>query len=168
MSVGQPNDPIRAIATARLKDLCEQFPLGYVPDLIWRAYRVTAGIAYYRKGVIGLSTRVLKDEQSVLDTLVHEYAHLLAVSRQGPKAAGHGEPWRKAMRDLGEEPKVRHNYPVERNVSRQQVTYVCKRCGKPIVRARRLPKRRRYVHANCGGDLRLSKVERITLEPCDA
>jgi predicted SprT family Zn-dependent metalloprotease len=152
----------------RLVQLCAEFPLGYVPELIWRGYRVTAGLAYYRKGVIGLSTRVLKDETSVVDTLVHEYAHLLAVKRHGTRAAGHGPAWQKAMRDLGQEPKVRHNYEVERNVARQSVTYVCIRCGKSIVRARRLPKRRRYIHANCGGDLRLAKVERITGEPCDA
>jgi SprT protein len=151
-----------------LGQLCEQFPLGYEPEIVWRGYRVTAGLAYYRKGVIGLSTRVLKDEKAVLDTLVHEYAHLLAVVRHGNRAAGHGPAWQRAMKDLGQEPKVRHSYEVERNVSRQSVTYVCVRCGLPIVRARRLPKRRKYVHANCGGALRLAKIERITVEPCEA
>jgi SprT protein len=133
--------------------------------LVWRGYRVTAGLAYYKTGIIGLSTRVLKDEKSVVDTLTHEYAHLLAVVRGGLRAAGHGPEWQRAMRDLGLEPKVRHNYEVERNTARQTVTYVCVRCGRSVVRNRRLPKRRRYVHANCGGDLRLSKVERITADP---
>lgn len=151
-------------ASVRLVQLCEEFPLGYVPLLRWKGYRVTAGLAYYRIGEIGLSTRVLKDEKAVVETLVHEYAHLLAVARHGLRAAGHGAAWQKAMRDLGQEPKVRHNYAVERNVARQSVTYVCVRCGKQVVRSRRLPKRRRYVHANCGGDLRLSKIERITVD----
>jgi predicted SprT family Zn-dependent metalloprotease len=66
------------------------------------------------------------------------------------------------MIDLGQEIKVRHNYEVERNVARQQVHYTCKRCGASIVRARRLPKRRRYLHAKCGGEIRFVKVEQIT------
>jgi len=159
-------EALRIAASQRLTQLCEEFPLGYVPELVWRGYRVTAGLAYYRKGVIGLSSRVLKDETAVVDTLVHEYAHLLAVSRHGYRAAGHGVAWKQAMHDLGQEPKVRHNYEVERNVTRQSVTYVCVRCGRQVVRARRLPRRRRYVHAQCGGDLKLSKIERVTVDAC--
>ena len=159
---------LRCAAQQRLEELSLEFPLGYEPELIWRGYRVTAGLAYYRKGVIGLSNRVLKDEKAVLDTLLHEYAHLLAVARHGPSAAGHGPAWKQAMADLGQEPKVRHNYEVERNVTRQAVTYLCVRCGTHVVRARRLPKRRRYVHANCGGDLRLAKVERVTVNSASA
>lgn len=164
MAVNQEAQALRILAQRRLEELSAQFPLGYVPELVWRGYRVTAGLAYYRKGVIGLSNRVLKDEKAVLDTLLHEYAHLLAVARHGVAAAGHGPAWRQAMHDLGQEPKVRHNYEVERNVTRQAVTYLCVKCGLQITRARRLPKRRRYVHANCGGDLRLAKVERVTAD----
>ena len=152
---------LRSAAEVELARLVAAFPLPYLPILQWRAYRVTAGMAYYRKGVIGLSTTVLKTEPAVRETLGHEYAHLLAVARHGPKAANHGPHWQRAMRDLGLEPKVRHTYDVERNVTRQQVTYRCIRCGANIIRARRLPKRRRYVHVNCGGDLRLDKVESV-------
>ena len=155
-------DPLRIFAQAHLEKLSQDFPLGYEPELIWRGYRVTAGLAYYRKGVIGLSHRVLKDEKAVLETLTHEYAHLLAVARHGQRGAGHGPAWKQAMFDLGQEPKVRHNYEVEHNISRQAVTYQCIRCGKEFVRARRFPKRQRYIHVNCGGDLKLRKVERVT------
>lgn len=149
---------LRATAERELARLIAAFPMNYVPSLQWKAYRVTAGMAYYRKGVIGLSTLVLKDEAAVRETLGHEYAHLLAVARHGPKAANHGPLWQRAMRDLGLEPKVRHNYDVERNSPRQTVTYRCLGCGASIERARRLPSRRRYVHARCGGDLRLESV----------
>lgn len=132
---------------------------------MWKAYRVTAGMAYYRLRTIGLSSIVLRDAEAVRATLRHEYAHLLAFHRAGPAGAGHGEPWRKAMRDLGETPQVRHRYEVQRNEKRQRVTYECLRCGSAIVRSRRLPSRRRYVHANCGGDLRLRAVERVIAEP---
>jgi len=164
LSKGSDFEALQAAAKLRLDQLCEEFPLAYVPEVVWRGYRVSAGLAYYRTGVIGLSTRVLKDEKAVIETLVHEYAHLLAVARHGARAAGHGPAWQRAMLDLGQQPKVRHNYEVERNTARQSVTYVCVRCGRSIVRSRRLSKRRRYVHANCGGALRLTKVERITGE----
>ena len=167
MAVDPTFQALREVADRRLKELTIQFPLGYQPQLVWKGYRVTAGMAYFRKGVIGLSFNVLKDETHVLDTLVHEYAHLLAVARYGVKAAGHGEPWRQAMRDLGQEPKVRHNYPVERNIPRQRVTYLCVKCGRSIFRARRLPRRKRYIHVNCGGDLKLAKVERVTPDLAD-
>lgn len=135
--------------------------MNYVPSLQWKAYRVTAGMAYYRKGIIGLSPLVLKDEAAVLETLGHEYAHLLAVARHGTKAANHGPHWQRAMRDLGLEPKVRHTYQVERNAPRQKVTYRCLKCGASIDRARRLPSRRRYLHVPCGGDLRLESVTKF-------
>lgn len=135
--------------------------MSYVPTIVWKGYRVTAGMAYYRTGIIGLSKRVLTTPEAVRETLLHEYAHLLAVHRHGRAAANHGPAWQQAMRDLGLEPKVRHTYEVERNSARQKVTYVCTRCGKPIVRTRRLPGKRRYVHVDCGGGLRLHSVERF-------
>jgi predicted SprT family Zn-dependent metalloprotease len=66
------------------------------------------------------------------------------------------------MTDLGLPPKVRHNYAVQRNEARQQVHYKCLNCGAIIVRKKRLPSRRRYLHASCGGDLKLVKVARVT------
>lgn len=138
-----------------------KFPLGYTPRLEWRGYRVSAGIAYYREGLIGLSAVVLKDEAAVIETVGHEFAHLLAVARHGRKAANHGPYWQQAMRDIGLEPNVRHQMPVERNVARQQVVYRCLKCGGEFTRGRRLNARRKYIHVHCGGDLKLVRIERI-------
>lgn len=149
------------VAEAALNEAASRFPLSYQPRVVWRGYRVTAGIAYYRTGIIGLSAFVLKSPEAVRETLLHEYAHLLAVDRHGPSAANHGPAWQRAMHDLGVSPTVKHTYDVERNVSRQRVTYVCVRCGTAIVRTRRLRKTHRYVHTDCGGSLRLQKVERL-------
>ncbi|HWD37979.1 MAG TPA: SprT-like domain-containing protein [Fimbriimonas sp.] len=157
-----PDSLLVEIAVTHLFQLCDRFPMGYVPKLVWKSYRVTAGMAYYRTGTIGLSCTVLKTEEAVRETVGHEYAHLLAIARHGERERGHGNGWKRAMFDLGLEPKVRHNYEVDRNVRRQQVDYRCLRCGATIVRSRRLPRRRRYVHANCGGDLRLLQVSRVT------
>jgi predicted SprT family Zn-dependent metalloprotease len=145
-----------------LDSLSERFPLGYIPRIMWRAYRVSAGMAYYRQGVIGLSTIVITDEDKMRSTLIHEYAHLLAFSRHGKTATGHGEAWQQAMRDLGAEPRVRHTYPVLRNSARQEVAYKCERCGQLLLRTRRLPARRRYSHVTCGGRIKYAWTRAVT------
>lgn len=159
---GMATEELREFATSLLDDLCASHPTGYRPKLIWKRLRVTAGTAYYSTGTIALSAIVLHDEARLSVTLRHEYAHLLAFARHGRKGAGHGLAWRTAMRDLGLEPEVRHKYEVQRNKPRQEVEYSCRRCGKSIFRKRRLPARRRYVHANCGGALKLQTVRAIT------
>lgn len=149
-------------AAAILTQLCARYPIGYEPEIRWKALRVTAGQANTREGWIGLSAFLLTDRQRLEDTLKHEYAHLLAVARHGPKAAGHGPEWKQAMLDLGLEPVVHHCYPVKRNAFRQEVAYVCTRCGSRIVRKRRLPRRRTYVHKGCGGVVRFAQAIRLT------
>lgn len=149
-------------ARALLLQLCDNHPLGYVPKLAWRGYRVSAGMAYYKLGAIGLSRYVVKDEPQMRDTLKHEYAHLLAYYRHGKAGCGHGEPWRQAMRDLGLEPKVYHGYEVFRNRRRQEVGYLCERCGVTLIRSRRLPGRRRYVHTGCGGVIKFAWARAVS------
>jgi predicted SprT family Zn-dependent metalloprotease len=149
-------------AESILSELMVRQPLRHRPELVWKPLRVTAGIAYYRINRIGLSRNLLVDHDRLRKTLVHEYAHLLAVERHGVRAAGHGAAWKQAMADLGAPPERTHCYEVERNSVRQQVTYQCQKCGVKILRARRLPRRRKYVHATCGGGLRLISVERTT------
>lgn len=148
-------------AEATLEKLCRDHPLGYRPRLVWKNLRVTAGIARYMEQEIVLSRTLLMDETRMISTLKHEYAHLLAVARHGRKAAGHGPRWKQAMRELGEEPTVRHCFEVERNSRRQEVGYQCKRCGTILVRHRRLPRGRRYYHVNCGGSLKLEYVRAL-------
>ncbi len=149
----------RTLAEEILDELETTFPLGYRPLILWKALRVAAGYAYYRQRAIGLSTRLITDEERLRDTLLHEYAHLLAVARYGVKGAGHGRPWQEAMRDLGLEPTVRHQYEVERNQKTQQVVYRCNRCHEEFTRRRRLPRNRKYFHINCGGLIQFVRVE---------
>lgn len=149
------------LANALLDELCASHPMAARPSLVWKSLRVSAGIAYTRRNAIALSRIVLVSEEAVRDTLIHEYAHLLAVHRHGAAGAGHGPAWRQAMHDLGVEPKVYHRYQVERNQKRQVVTYQCTKCGRLIERSRRLPKRRKYMHSDCGGLVKLKSVEQI-------
>jgi predicted SprT family Zn-dependent metalloprotease len=149
------------MAAELLDDLCARFPMGYKPKLIWKNLRVTAGIAYYDRGAIALSRLLLIDEARVRDTLCHEYAHLLAVHRRGRVAAGHGKHWKQAMADIGAPARIYHSFPAQRNQKRQQVGYRCERCGAVIVRWRRLPHNRRYVHTKCGGQVSFQWVKPV-------
>lgn len=153
---------LRQYAMDVLKEACEHYPLGYTPELQWRNLRVTAGTAYYKEGRIVLSAIVLNTPERLRTTLLHEYAHLLAYKRKGRRGTGHGLAWREAMAQLGLAPERTHNYEVDRNKPRQRVTYACLKCGRSLVRKRKLPSRRKYVHAHCGGALRLQSVERVT------
>lgn len=153
---------LAAMAEALLDDLFDRFPVADRPVIVWKNLRVSAGMAYYKHNSIGLSKIILIDDVRLRDTLIHEYAHLLAVHRQGRKAAAHGLAWKTAMIDLGAEPRVRHSYPVKRNARCIEIRYSCLKCGITLVRSRRLPRKRTYVHAGCGGALRFAGAFRVT------
>ena len=154
----KPRPELAALAESELDRLLLAFPLGFRPILEWRAFRTTAGMAYFRRRAIGLGAAVLTTPEQLVETLVHEYAHLLAFARHGAGGTGHGPAWRRAMTDLGAEPRIRHTYEVVRNAPRRWVAYRCARCGVLIERRRRLPHNGSYVHARCGGGLRFEGV----------
>lgn len=149
-------------ANRALEEAWSKFPMKHKPVLAWKSYRVTAGMAYFHDWSIGLSKSVLNSEQDVRETVLHEYAHLLAVDRHGRKGAGHGKYWQKAMIDLGLEPKVRHQLPVERNETRQRVIYRCKKCNAKFEKRRKFAKRRLYIHLHCGGFLEYVETIAVT------
>lgn len=150
------------MAQVELKRLIELHPVGFTPRLLWKGLRVSAGIAKWHQRTILLSSRLLTSEDRLVHTLRHEYAHFMAIARDGPRASGHGVAWRRAMRDLGQEPAVYHAYPVARNAKRQQVEYRCERCGASIVRHRRLNRGYVYRHAHCGGSIRFRAIRSVT------
>lgn len=147
------NNELRDHAMEVLSDALRRYPLARPVELEFRPLRVTAGRAQFDRNRIVLSSIVLRDYDSVTTTLLHEYAHLMAYERGGRLGRGHGPMWKEAMRALGLEPQVYHRYQVRRNERRQVVFYRCRKCGSTFERHRRLPKRGRYVHAMCGGEL---------------
>lgn len=154
---------LQDLAPTILDEAMALHPLPARPNLEWSGrLRTTAGLAVFPTQTIRLSRVVLDDAEKLRATLLHEYAHLLAVHREGPRGVGHGPAWRRAMLDLGESPRRCHDYPVERRPRPRPYGYRCQRCGAEMSRARPLDPRRRYVHTGCGGGLR--SVARGTLE----
>lgn len=138
------------------------FPIKAKPLIVWKSLRVTAGQAFLDRNLICLSSILIHDEARLIETLVHEYAHLLAYHRHGRKGANHGPLWQQAMADLGAKPEVRHRYTVERNQRRRAVIYRCAKCGLEFSKGRMLNKRRKYYHNNCGGQVQFMRVETTT------
>lgn len=146
-------------AQSALAQVWNDFPLTRMPDLEWRTYSVTAGTANYRDWKICLSRKVLQGPEQVRTTLLHEYAHLMAVDRFGMKAASHGAEWKSCMAMLGLPPTVRHSYEVDRS-NRSVVQYRCQKCGQVIEARRRLARTKVWGHRNCGGRLILVGIKR--------
>lgn len=153
-----------ALAESILQALHHRHPLKRPARLEWRRYRTTAGRAHFRENLITLSASILDTEEKLRDTLIHEYAHLLAYERYGRRGGtGHGPAWQHAMRELGAKPEVRHRYECQRNRPRQRVVYRCDGCKKEFHRLRRLPRKGRFRHAGCGGKIEFVRIEALTL-----
>lgn len=149
---------LATFADRLLAELQRNHPLARPARLSWRRFRTTAGRAVFEPPEIHLSALVLDDEDKVRDTLIHEYAHLLAAERAGPAGRGHGAPWKAAMIELGAKPERTHGYACQRNLPRREVIYACRRCGAQFLRRRRLARGRRWAHVGCGGALALLGV----------
>lgn len=160
-----PPPELGPLAEATLDRLMATHPLSRRPNLEWRRYRTTAGTANWATHTLCLGVGVVTDEQRLVDTLVHEYAHLLAFARAGLAGRGHGPAWRQAMADLGAAPERTHRYEVARNQARQVVVYRCSRCHESFHRRRRLPRGRTYRHAGCGGRVTLQAIQARVVEP---
>lgn len=144
-----------ALAEQLLSELQRAHPLRKPATLVWRNFRTTAGTATYGLNCIALGPKVLATPEQLAKTLRHEFAHLLAFEKYGPGGRGHGAAWCEMMRRLGEEPTVKHRYDCKRNESRFVVRYRCEKCAATFDRRRLFARGRVYVHATCGGRLRL-------------
>lgn len=126
-------------------------PLRRPPKVEWsRRLRASAGRAYPVQARIVLSVGLLDSPDKVEQTLAHEYAHLMAFEASGGRCRPHGREWKAAMASLGYPARRTHDYAPQRVVP-PRWAYRCLGCGAQILRARRLPKGRRYRHAACGG-----------------
>jgi predicted SprT family Zn-dependent metalloprotease len=119
--------------------------------MTWANYSTTAGRAFFREFEIRLSRVVLQTQQQIYDTVLHEYAHLVVFEEYGLKAKPHGVEWKSVMRRLGIEPKVTHDYPVERKSLTKKLAYRCQECGYILRRVRPFKRNRVYFHIGCGG-----------------
>ena len=92
------------------------------------------------------------------ETFLHEVAHLCdhLINQQGkPYRQAHGTGWKSWVVALGIGVAVRGQSAVLSGLYQKKLkpVAVCRKCGIEVQRARRLNRRRTYVHRLCGGQL---------------
>lgn len=90
------------------------------------------------------------------DTLLHELAHACdhLVNQPGqPYRRAHGPGWKAWAESFGIDPRRTGHSPELAQLHRQRLkpVAICQRCGLVVMRLRRLPARRRFLHPDCGG-----------------
>ncbi len=99
-------------------------------------------------------------EQELVDTFLHELAHCLdhRTNQKGkPYRRAHGSGWQRWAEALGVAPQRSCESAALRRIHEQRlkVVAVCRRCGFELLRVRRLPRNRKYLHTECGGKFRV-------------
>jgi len=117
----------------------------------------TLGTYLSRGGVpICIRLQFAQESDNLKQTLLHEIAHVCDhLSRQGGQCyrQAHGPGWQLWAQALGILPERLGSSEVLRRLHQQRLkpVAVCQRCGTVLQRVRRLNRRLRYVHTNCGG-----------------
>ena len=118
------------------RSLAEKFTIS------WNArMRSAAGRAMLQTLTVEINPKLQQfGTQEVLNTVLHEIAHLVAWSRS--RHRGHGAPWKQACADLGiPGEKATHTLPLPRNTQKKKWLYTCKSCDLSVKRTRRMKRR---------------------------
>jgi predicted SprT family Zn-dependent metalloprotease len=93
---------------------------------------------------IDLNRALLSNREELRQTLLHEVAHVIAGAE-----CHHGGAFAHVVRALGE--PVRTAAKFESLANNGKVVAVCERCDAELIRHRRLPRSRSFIHKGCGG-----------------
>ena len=100
-----------------------------------------------------------QEAENLKQTLLHEIAHAcdhLSNQAGKPYRKAHGPRWREWAATLGTTTASNGSSEALKQLhqSRLKLVAVCKKCGAEFQRVRRLNRRRKYFHRDCGGVLR--------------
>ncbi|SHI97334.1 SprT-like family protein [Malonomonas rubra DSM 5091] len=100
-----------------------------------------------------------QEAELLAETFLHEVAHAcdhLSRKGRGKYSRAHGPQWCRWALALGIEPQVtgRSEQLDSLYAERLKVVAVCSRCGFELRRLRRLNRRGKYLHRECGGRLK--------------
>jgi len=130
------------------------------PDVKFNLRGRVAGQAMYYKNTIRVNEPLLNEnlDHYILQTIGHEYAHLLAPRNYGVEIKPHGYQWKHVMKELELKPSRCHNYKTKSARRMSLVPYECEKCGKDFnltkIRHNKIKRGTTYRHAsNCGGKL---------------
>lgn len=145
--------------TLRAGKLLKELELPDLADavrVIWnKRMRSAAGRAHYQKSLIDLNPRLQllpepKKTEEIVDTFLHELAHLVAFGRnRRRRIQPHGIEWKQACSDLGIPGEDRcHDLDLGSRRMRKKFVYECPVCKSNIPRVRRI-KRAVACHSCC-------------------
>jgi SprT protein len=85
----------------------------------------TAGRAFLESGKLEFSPSLYaaNQEDFIADTVVHEFAHLVAYQLAGDK--GHGQAWKQVMIAFGVNPTRCHSYEVPKRAKSNTTQFKC-------------------------------------------
>jgi predicted SprT family Zn-dependent metalloprotease len=146
---GRVNDVLGNRAESLLIQL-RQLPLK-------KSHAVTRLGSYSCRGAEALSIRLqfAQELEQLEQTLLHEVAHFLdhqTRDTRGPYRNPHGRSWRYWLELVGGDGATDSSAAMS-SLYRQRLKPVarCKRCGLLLKRLRRLPRKQRWLHRDCGG-----------------
>ncbi len=116
---------------------------------------------YVSKGAEPVCIRLqfAQETDNLRHTFLHEIAHACDhLSRKGRQKAyrqAHGESWKVWARALGVSTSTTGESEAVRQLHRQRLKLVgvCQVCGCEFRRVRRLDKKKKYTHNQCGGEI---------------
>ena len=135
--------------------------LQQIADLPIQPSRATRSLgAYVSKAGLPVCIRLqfAQEAETLRDTFLHELAHLCdhLCNQSGKRyRRAHGPDWQQWAQLLGIEPKRCGRSAALEKLYQQRLkpVAICQSCGAEFQRTRRLNRRRKYFHSNCGGRL---------------
>lgn len=116
--------------------------------------------AYVSKGreAVCIRLQFAQEADSLRQTFLHEVAHAcdhLSHTKGGIYRQAHGNSWKNWARALGVSTAASGESAALRKLYQQRLKLVgvCQVCGTEFRRVRRLDKKKKYTHNQCGGEI---------------
>lgn len=142
---------------------CDQAVLTRIYNLpVRKSHAVRRLGSYVARGgePVEIRLQFALEEPKLVETFLHELAHCLdhLTNQKGkPYRRAHGPGWRRWASALGIVPeRCGESEALQQlHAQRLKVVAVCKKCGFELQRIKRLPRKRKYSHTDCGGTFKM-------------
>ena len=147
---------INSVIPADAATLLEK--ISQIPIKHSRATRRLGAYVYQNKQPVCIRLQFSQEEDCLRQTFLHEVAHAcdhLSRKKGSVHRQAHGESWKKWARALGISTAAAGESAALKQLHQQRLKLVgvCQLCGTEFHRVRRLDKKKKYTHNQCGGKI---------------